>query len=112
MTTRATVRTWDDGEGWGVLGSPQTAGGCWAHFSSIAVAGRRALEVGAACWLDRERADQDGYAFRAVRAWPLGTEPVESVEQVVDENSTAYRSTLTLSFDDGSPNVVQHGAPD
>lgn len=94
-----------------MLDSPQTPGGCWTYYSCVAVAGYRALEIDAACWLEWERADQDGYAFRAVRAWPLGAEPVDPVEPVTDENSTIYRSTLTLNFDDGSPDVVRDGAP-
>ncbi|MGI8701473.1 MAG: hypothetical protein ACR2JU_09765 [Nocardioidaceae bacterium] len=28
MTSRATVRTWHDDEGWGVLDLPETPGGC------------------------------------------------------------------------------------
>ncbi|WP_157571633.1 hypothetical protein [Nocardioides alkalitolerans] len=30
-TTSGVVRAWYDDHGWGVLGSPDTPGGCWAH---------------------------------------------------------------------------------
>ncbi|ALO65413.1 hypothetical protein NHF46_23215 [Arthrobacter alpinus] len=47
MTTTGAVRIWHDEEGWGVLDSESTPGG----------------------W---EAAAQDGYSFRAIRAWPAG----------------------------------------
>ena len=31
----AIVREWHADLGWGVLDSPETPGGCWAHFSVI-----------------------------------------------------------------------------
>lgn len=31
----AVVREWNEDEGWGVVDSPETPGGCWAHFSAI-----------------------------------------------------------------------------
>ena len=39
---------WHDDQGWGVLDSPDTPGGCWAHFSHLPDAGGlRAAAVGA-----------------------------------------------------------------
>lgn len=35
----ATVREWYEEEGWGVLDSAETPGGCFAHFSDIEMAG-------------------------------------------------------------------------
>jgi CspA family cold shock protein len=66
-----TVRAWHTDEGWGVIDSPATPGGCWAHFSVIDTDGYRAMGDGDAVRFDFERADQDGYWFRAVRVWPL-----------------------------------------
>lgn len=43
--------------------------------------------------LEWEVAQQDGYAFRATRVWPVGQDPVESVRTT---HSTAYRSTLVI----------------
>jgi CspA family cold shock protein len=35
MSTVGTVRVWHREEGWGVIDSPDTPGGCWAHFSHL-----------------------------------------------------------------------------
>ncbi|MGW6695347.1 cold-shock protein [Rhodococcus sp. NPDC054953] len=69
--TRGTVREWHAERGWGVLDSPATPGGCWAHYSNIDGTGFRALTVGATVDLDWERAEQDGYSFRATRVRQL-----------------------------------------
>jgi CspA family cold shock protein len=71
-TTTATVRAWYAEEGWGVLDSPQTPGGCFAHFSNLDMAGYRALQPGAAVTLTWEAPGfkQDGYDYRAVRVVP------------------------------------------
>ncbi len=65
----AVVREWDEYEGWGVLDSPETPGGCFAHFSNIDAPGYRALETGAQVELEWEAPGfkQDGYDYRAVR---------------------------------------------
>lgn len=66
--TTGTVRMWNDEEGWGVIDSPQTPGGCWAHFSHIVAEGFRTLEVGATVSLDWQQVtNQDGYRYCATR---------------------------------------------
>jgi CspA family cold shock protein len=68
--TLATVREWDDEEGWGVLDSPETPGGCFAHFNDIeGLKGFRSLAAGQRVELEWEAPGfkQDGYDFRAVR---------------------------------------------
>jgi CspA family cold shock protein len=99
MADHGTVRVWHDDEGWGVVDSTATPGGCWTHFSSAAVPGYAAFTAGQAVWLDSEAADQDGYGFRAVRVWRQDTEPVERPNADPDG---AYGSVLTLTFDDPS----------
>jgi CspA family cold shock protein len=42
----ATVRERRDEEGWGVLDSPETPGGCWGHYSAIQMDGFRTLSPG------------------------------------------------------------------
>ncbi|MEU0561374.1 cold shock domain-containing protein [Dactylosporangium sp. NPDC006015] len=69
-TTTATTREWRIDEGWGVLDSPDTPGGCWAHFSAIDMPGFRALEQGQVVRLDWESPGQDGFDYRAVRVVP------------------------------------------
>jgi cold shock protein len=96
MTSRGTVRVGHADEGWGVLDSADTPGGCWTHFSAVLVAGHRALVDGAAVEFTFERAEQGGYSYRAVEVWPAGQAPVRGE---VSEDSAAYRSTLTLSLE-------------
>lgn len=62
---RATVQVWYAEEGWGVLESPSTPGGCWAHYSHIEMTGYRSLDAGDAVDFRWESADQDGYTYRA-----------------------------------------------
>jgi cold shock protein len=97
MSVDGVVRAWHSDQGWGVIETPDTPGGCWTHFSHIAMRGHRELVPGQAVALDWEMADQDGYSYRAVRVWPAGSDPVE---QVAERDSTAYSSTLTLRFQD------------
>ena len=100
MAVDAVVREWRDEEGWGVVDSPQTPGGCWVHFSAIATAGYRTAHAGQDVQLEWEPADQDGFAYRAVRLWPSGDVPAEPV---VEEGGGAYQSSLTLTFDEPPP---------
>ena len=67
------VSMWSDEEGWGVLNSEHTPGGCWCHFSAVTLAGFRRLTAGATVEFLFEEAEQDGYRYRAVEAWLVGT---------------------------------------
>lgn len=98
MTTMGTVREWFDQEGWGVIDSPDTPGGCWTHFSNVAVSGYTGLDPGQSVALEWEMAEQDGFSYRAVRTWPADEQPVSDH---VDEagSSDPYRSTLRITFD-------------
>lgn len=73
---RGTVRVWSEDEGWGVIDSEQTPGGCWAHFSTIVtpvletrpgvtVSAYKSLRAGDAVRFECEAPGQDGYDFRA-----------------------------------------------
>ncbi len=96
MAIIGTVRIWSN-EGWGVVDSDRTPGGCWVHLSAVAVAGYRVLTPGARVQLEWEPAiDQDGFRFRAVRTWPVGADPVDTPPS---PPSDAYRSTLTITVD-------------
>ena len=87
MSTVGTVRVWHRDEGWGVIDSPETPGGCWAHFSHLwndLPPDHRAREVveisggfreafeGEHVDFEWEPANQDGYAFRAISVRPHG----------------------------------------
>lgn len=60
------VREWHDEEGWGVLDSEDTPGGCWAHFSTLRMAGYRRAEAGQRVDFTYEPGEQDGFNFRAL----------------------------------------------
>ena len=60
------VRRYDEEQGWGVIDSAQTPGGCWFHFSSLEGDGYRSAQEGDVVTFRFETADQDGYGFRAL----------------------------------------------
>lgn len=101
VTTPGTVRFWLDEQGYGVIDSPETPGGCWTHFSAVAVAGFARLEAGQAVVLEWEAAGQDGYAYRTARTWPADQQPADPV--VETGNTGAYSSTLTITYDRDAP---------
>ncbi|RYF42146.1 MAG: cold shock domain-containing protein [Comamonadaceae bacterium] len=69
-----TVQKWNSEEGWGVIDSAQTPGGCWAFYSDIVGEGFRTLVVGATVTLDWEQVtEQDGYRYRATRVEQHGS---------------------------------------
>jgi CspA family cold shock protein len=92
------VRVWHDADGWGVIDSDATPGGCWAHCSAVLVAGHRRLRAGQDVTFSFEVVEQDGYSFRAVEAWPSDQTPVRTSHEVTGP-SAAYGSTVTLTLD-------------
>ena len=86
-------------EGWGIIDGPAVPGGCWGHFSAIAMSGFRQLAVGQRVWFRAEAAEQDGFSFRAVKVWMYNVEPAESLRSERSPGG-AYRSHLVLSFDE------------
>ncbi len=99
MRVSGVVRVWQADEGWGVIDSPDTPGGCWAHFSSVQMPGYRALRAGQPVTLDYEPAGQDGYSFSAIAVWPAGEAPGRTGNDAPGATD-AYRSSLTLSRDE------------
>ncbi|MFJ5535213.1 cold-shock protein [Streptomyces sp. NPDC093261] len=74
--TAATVRLWNADEGWGVIDSEETPGGCWASFSAIEMPGFRSLTAGDSVTLEWEAVeDQDGFKYVALRVIPSQDEP-------------------------------------
>ncbi|MGB3325875.1 MAG: cold shock domain-containing protein [Mycolicibacterium fortuitum] len=66
-TSTGTVSEWHKSEGWGVIDSPETPGGCFAHFTHIVnQTGFRELEVGEVVQFEWEEGRQDDYNFRAL----------------------------------------------
>ena len=96
MGVSGVVRVWHPDAGWGVIDSQHTPGGCWAHFSSVVVAGYKALSAGQAVTLNYESAEQDGYSFRAIEVWPADQQP-DRAESEPTGASDAYHSRLTIN---------------
>ena len=102
MTGVGTVREWHEELGWGVIDSPDTPGGCWAHFSHVAVPGYRSLQPGQAVTLEWTSHGQDGFAYRAVRVWPAAEDPEQGERE---GPAGAYTSLLQISFDEPDGNA-------
>ena len=71
------VREWREEEGWGVLDSDETTGGCWAHFSVLHMAGYRSAVPGQTVVFSFERGEQDGFGYRAIDVTIEGVTRVE-----------------------------------
>lgn len=65
------VRSWLLEEGWGVLDSSETPGGCWFHFSVLAPGVGVVLTPGQRVQFEWEDANQDGFRYRALSVAPL-----------------------------------------
>src|SRR4051812_31633160 len=76
MATGSVVE-WHDDEGWGVLSSEQTPGGCWMHYSALTRDDHRRVAAGEQVRFVWEAADQDGYSFRADTVWLGHGEPFD-----------------------------------
>lgn len=95
MSSRGQIQSFDPEEGWGVIDSPDTPGGCWLHFSGWLAGGDTIPRAGSPVWFTFERGRQDGYDFRALGAWPPGTDPVRRDEE---SDSSAYASSFTFTL--------------
>ena len=95
----AVVRLWNEQEGWGVLDSPATPGGCWAHFSTLDMDGYATAVPGQAAHLLYESAQQDGFDWRAVHVLLDGVPPRAAGGDSPEGNGNAYSSDLNITFD-------------
>jgi CspA family cold shock protein len=75
MTYTGVVREFYPEEGWGVIDGPDVPGGCWVHFSAIAMEGYRQLASQQAVSYRAETAHQDGFNYRAIKVWTGDVEP-------------------------------------
>jgi CspA family cold shock protein len=83
--------------GWGVLDSEETPGGCWAHFSSVDMAGYRTAGPGQAVDFTYESVPQDGFDYRALTVRVRGVPGAES--HAVEGGDLGYSSTLRIDLD-------------
>jgi CspA family cold shock protein len=110
VTSKGTVREWDDDHGLGVIDSADTPGGCWVHFSHIVTDGMGSLRPGDQVTFTHEALPQDGFSYRAALVWPPGVKPGTPPRAPrQDGPSSAYQSRLTIRWSDGT---VTEGMPD
>lgn len=81
-----------------MIDSPATPGGCWTHFSHVAMRGHRSLQAGQRVELEPESPGQDGYPYRAVRVWPEGHEPVDAADDQEADSPESFASILTIDW--------------
>ena len=96
------VQSWNNEQGWGVIESPETPGGCWCHFSHLAMDGYRALEPGTLVEFLFEPGEQDGYHFRVVQAWVPGQ---RVPPQKARSDTGAYESVTSVQMDEPTGSV-------
>jgi CspA family cold shock protein len=101
MKSVGSVRTFDPDEGWGVIDGPDVPGGCWVHFSVLAMDGYRKLTRGQQVFFRAEAARQDGFAFRAMKVWTGDAEPPDRTR--AGNDSAGYFSWVVLPADPRSP---------
>lgn len=102
VSATGTVSEWHAVDGWGVIEALETPGGCWTHYSAILVDGYAELHAGDGVDFTYERADQDGYQFRAVDVWPAGTDESGAARPApMSDPASAFRSTFTVRLADG-----------
>ena len=97
MSAEGVVSQWCPDEGWGVVDSPDMPGGCWVGFAELATSRFWEPDVGQRVELEWEQGDQDGYDYRAVRVWPLGSAPFDRASE---PPGPGYRSSSTITVDD------------
>ena len=90
------VREWHDDEGWGVLDSDETPGGCWAHFSSLMLPGYRRAAAGDRVSFTHSRAAQDGFHYVALE---VKIDGVLGAEPDAQPPGPGYMSSLTIQHD-------------
>lgn len=101
------MRRFDADEGWGIIDGPDVPGGCWVHFSAITGDGYRQLSAGQRVSFHAEAANQDGFAFRAVKVWTGEVEPAAPIRQ--EHDSGGYQTTLTLTADSPADHDIERG---
>jgi CspA family cold shock protein len=93
---RGVIREWRHDDGWGVIDSDETPGGCWVHFTHLRMAGWRAAEPGQGVTFTFEPGPQDGFDYRAVDVTIDGVPRVEP--EPPQPASPAYQSRLTIDW--------------
>jgi CspA family cold shock protein len=94
------VREWHREDGWGVIDSPATPGGCWVLYSHIDMPPPAELQIGQQVAFSFEQVtSQDGYQWRAVVVRPEGVEPRDARDYITGPQGS-FSSTLKIEFDE------------
>lgn len=100
LMSRGVVREWHHEDGWGVVDSQATPGGCWVLYSHVEMPHPVELQVGQEVDFSFEHVtSQDGYQWRAIAVRPEGAEAPDAREGITHPQG-AFRSTLRLEFDE------------
>lgn len=68
-------RFWLDDDGWGIIDSPDTPGGCFAHFSTVDMTGYVALPAGQYVQFGAEPMEIEGVHWSATSVTPIDPRP-------------------------------------
>jgi cold shock protein len=98
MSSVGIVREYHPDDGWGVIDGEQVPGGCWVSFAVIRMDGYRNLVAGQQVRFVEERANQDGFSYRATAVWP-DPGPTKASEPFAPEPSEGYSSILDIKTD-------------
>ncbi len=69
------LREWNALDGWGIIDSEATPGGCWVSAAALDHGMPVELARGDAVWFAFIPAEQDGLAFRATQAFTVREPP-------------------------------------
>jgi CspA family cold shock protein len=97
--TWGVVEHYHEDLGWGVIEADGHPGGCWVHFSAIVGPPPHSLRAGEPVGLISESADQDGFAYRAVKVWRAGAPEPDDHRLTAAADATAYSSFVTIQWD-------------
>lgn len=122
MTSTGVVAVWSGEEGWGVVESPDTPGGCWVHVGmlwaitlpptreheTVHITGSSVdLVVGETVDFEWEQIPQDGYNYRAISVRPRrdgptracrSKPPVRSVHSTIDSGRSQVGGSYPSGF--------------
>ena len=90
------VREWNADQGWGVLNSDETPGGCWVHCSALSMAGDHRALPGQRVIFTYRPATQDGFDFQAL---DVTIEGVPRAETDIQPPGPGYHDRLTIELD-------------
>jgi CspA family cold shock protein len=90
------VREWHQDQGWGVVDSDETPGGCWVHFSALRMAGDHQARTGQLVSFTYQPVAQDGFAYQAL---DVTIEGIPAAQPDPQPAGAGYHSHPTVESD-------------